>query len=120
MPILTPILLISDGSVRAPTHAGGKLTRVPEKNPYNVANTRKPCHVDIPSHPNKSIPAAATVGIRTLIGPMISAIKFGNIRPNTEAAYDQPPSPWEKTFIIERTYNETFSGAPILCVYEVE
>jgi hypothetical protein len=90
MPILTPILLISDGSVRAPTHAGGKLTRVPEKNPYNTANTRKPCHVDAPSQPNKSTPAAPTVGISTLIGPTTSATKLGNIRPNTEAAYDQP------------------------------
>ena|SRR5271170_5810855 len=103
MPILTPILLIADGSVRAPTHAGGKLTRVPEKKPYNVANTRKPCHVDIPSQPNRRIPAVMTVGIRTLIGPTTSAIKFGNIRPNTEAAYHQPPSHWGNTFIIART-----------------
>lgn len=86
MPILTPILLISDGSVRAPTQAGGKLTRVPEKNPYSVANTRKLCHVDIPSQPNKRTPAAMTVGMRTLIGPTTSAMKFGNMRPKTDAA----------------------------------
>ena len=88
IPILTPILLISLGSVSAPTPAGGKLTSVPEKKPYNIANTMNPCHVDTPSQPNRSVPDAITVGIRILIGPATSAMKFGNIRPKTDAAYD--------------------------------
>jgi hypothetical protein len=73
--------------VRAPTPAGGKLTSVPEKKPYNIAKTMNPCHVDTPSQPNRSVPEATTVGIRILTGPATSAIKFGNIRPKIEAAY---------------------------------
>jgi len=89
MPIRTPILLISWGSVRAATQAAGKLTNVPEKNPYNMINTTKPCQVEIPSQPNNNAPAAKTVGMSTFIGPKRSATIFGIIRPNTDAAYRQ-------------------------------
>ena len=89
IPILTPILLIWWTSVKAETQAGGKLTRVPEKNPYNTANTTNPCQVDIPSQPKSKVLVAITVGISTFIGPKTSAIMFGNIRPNTDAAYHQ-------------------------------
>jgi hypothetical protein len=102
IPILTPILLISLGSVRDTIHAGGKLTKVPEKKPYNAENVTNPCHVDIPSHPNMRIPAAKTVTSKTFIGPTTSATKFGNIRPNTEAAYVNSVYQ-EHTFIMGRT-----------------
>jgi hypothetical protein len=87
IPILTPILFISSGLVRDTTHAGGRLTNVPEKNPYKQANATNPCHVDAPNHPNMSTAAATIVARRTLIGPITSATKFGSIRPNTDAAY---------------------------------
>jgi len=85
MPILTPILLISFTSVKVAKHAGGKLTNVPEKKPYSTANATKPCHVDAASQLNSKTPDAITVGTRILIGPVASATKFGNIRPNTDA-----------------------------------
>lgn len=86
IPMRTPILLISWISVRAAMPAGGKLTNVPEKNPYSKAKTTKPRHEEIPSQPNKRIPEVMTVGMITLIGPAQSAMKFGMIRPNIEAA----------------------------------
>jgi hypothetical protein len=70
------------------TPAGGKLTSVPEKKPYNIANTMNPYHVEMPSQSNRSVPEAITVGMRILIGPAMSAMKFGNIRPKTDAAYN--------------------------------
>ena len=67
--------------------AGGKLTSVPEKNPYSKAKTTKPLHVEIASQLNKRIPETMIVGMMTLIGPAQSAMKLGTIRPNTDAAY---------------------------------
>jgi hypothetical protein len=87
MPILVPIFVISLGSVRDATQAGGKLTNVPEKNPYMTANATNPCHVEALSQLKRRIPEATTVGINTLSGPVASARKLGNIRPKTEAAY---------------------------------
>jgi hypothetical protein len=86
IPMRTPILLISWISVRAAMPAGGRLTSVPEKKPYNMAKITKARQEEIPSQPNKRIPEAMTVGMMTLMGPAQSAMKLGMIRPKTEAA----------------------------------
>jgi len=93
MPILVPILLISLGSVSDATHAGGRLTNVPEKKPYITAKATKPCHVDAPSQLNRRMPEATTVGMRILRGPVESARKLGNMRPKTEAPCYRQISP---------------------------
>lgn len=51
-----------------------------------MAKTRKPRQVLAPNQPKRRMLAISVDGTRTFIGPVTSARKFGNIRPNTDAA----------------------------------
>lgn len=86
IPIRTPILLTSAGSVSDATQAAGRLTSAPEKKPYNDRKTTKLLHVLVPSQPNVIIEAATENIMMTFSVPHLSESMLGRSRPKIAVA----------------------------------
>jgi hypothetical protein len=86
IPIRTPILLTSAGSVRDATQAAGRLTKAPEKKPYRDRKTTKLRQVLVPSQPNVITEPARENTVMTLRVPNLSESKLGRRRPKVAVA----------------------------------
>lgn len=71
---------------RLTTVVGGSETKVPEKKPNKMEKTTSPALLFIAIQQNPSRAEMAAHGKSMLSGPVLSARKFGTIRPKNEAA----------------------------------
>jgi len=72
--------------VRCTITVGGKLTSDPETNPKRRTITMIAASLFTPTRPMIKAPEANVQGTMTFMGPVLSAIMLGKIRPKTEAA----------------------------------
>ena len=66
---------------------GRREIKAPEKKPYKSENTIKPARELTPNQPKINTPLEKQKGMIMLYGPILSAMKLGNIRPKTDAAF---------------------------------
>lgn len=79
-----PSLRMSE--VKVTNAVAGIETKPPLEKPYKIAKMIMPGLLSIPIQQSARVPEMKDAGTRTLKGPTMSAMKFGKIRPATDAA----------------------------------